>query len=121
MLAKRAGFTGEITAIDISDGLVAMGRRYAEAESVSHRITFHSGDAHRSNLEGGFETSNSRYVWRVLTYSISRSAVVAEHQPRHPTTIAVLRHWTTTARRERCSTAPGALAQTQWRQLPGSG
>ncbi len=55
-LAKRAGFTGEIAAIDISDGLIAMGRRYATAEGIADRVSFHSGDAHRSNLpEGGFD------------------------------------------------------------------
>src|SRR5262245_52174831 len=45
-VAKRIGFTGDIAAIDISDGLVTIGGRYAEAEGVGHRITFRSGDAH---------------------------------------------------------------------------
>jgi ubiquinone/menaquinone biosynthesis C-methylase UbiE len=52
-LAKRVGFTGDIAAIDISEGLVAIGRRYAEAEGVGHRITYRSGDAHFLDIPDG--------------------------------------------------------------------
>jgi len=44
--ASRAGFTGSITAIDISPYLVEIGRCLASEEGLAGKIDFLSGDAH---------------------------------------------------------------------------
>jgi SAM-dependent methyltransferase len=46
VIAGRPDLRGRITAIDISEELVARGRQLAEAEGLSGRIEFRVGDAH---------------------------------------------------------------------------
>lgn len=49
-LARRAGFSGSIVALDQSPAFVAAARRFAEEEGVGHRIEFLVGDAHQPDV-----------------------------------------------------------------------
>jgi ubiquinone/menaquinone biosynthesis C-methylase UbiE len=46
-IARHASFTGSVAGIDLSPHLVAAATRLAEADGVSARVTFQSGDARR--------------------------------------------------------------------------
>jgi ubiquinone/menaquinone biosynthesis C-methylase UbiE len=49
-LVRRPGFSGRVTALEISERLVEIGRRKAEEEGVADRITWRIGDAQALNL-----------------------------------------------------------------------
>jgi ubiquinone/menaquinone biosynthesis C-methylase UbiE len=51
-VAARAGFTGHIIGIDLSDSLVEMARHLAAEEGVGDRITLITGDIHGLNVPG---------------------------------------------------------------------
>lgn len=53
LICRRPEFRGPMTAIDISDGLIAEARRRAAAESLAQRIDFRVGDAHGLGLPAG--------------------------------------------------------------------
>lgn len=54
VIARRPEIRGAITAVDVSEELVARGRRLAEAEGLGGRIDFRVGDAHGlAGLPGG--------------------------------------------------------------------
>lgn len=57
VIAGLPGLRGPITALDISEELVARGRALAEAEGLGARITFRVGDAHSLSgmPRGGFD------------------------------------------------------------------
>jgi SAM-dependent methyltransferase len=55
-ICRRPECHGPVTAIDISDGLIAEARRHALSEGVDQRIDFRVGDAHGLGLPaGGFD------------------------------------------------------------------
>jgi ubiquinone/menaquinone biosynthesis C-methylase UbiE len=49
-LAQRSGFSGRVTAVEISERLIEIGRRKAEEEGVADRITWRIGDAQALEL-----------------------------------------------------------------------
>lgn len=51
-LARRPTFAGRITALEISQRMIEIGRRKAEEEGLADRITWRVGDAQALNLPG---------------------------------------------------------------------
>lgn len=52
-IARRKGFTGHITGLDISPYLVAAAKRLSEQEGVGHAVEFRAGDSHGLGLPDG--------------------------------------------------------------------
>lgn len=52
-LVRRPGFAGRVTALEISERLVEIGRRKAEEEGVADRIAWRVGDAQALDLPDG--------------------------------------------------------------------
>lgn len=68
MIAKRPGFAGHITGIDLSEYLVAAAAACAERDGVSERTTFLAGDSHSLSLpEASFDAVVAHTLFSHLT------------------------------------------------------
>lgn len=74
VIARRPELTGPITAVDVSEGLVARSRHLAEAEGLGHRIGFHVGDAHK--LAGFADGTFDVVVMHTLVSHVAEPATV---------------------------------------------
>src|SRR6188474_3606118 len=52
-IARRRGFSGKVTGIDLSSSLVANARRLAEEEGIADRVDFRAGDTRSLDLAAG--------------------------------------------------------------------
>lgn len=67
-IARRSGFAGELTGIDLSEYLVRAARTLAEREGVSGRCTFLAGDSHALDLpDAGFDAVVAHTLFSHLT------------------------------------------------------
>jgi ubiquinone/menaquinone biosynthesis C-methylase UbiE len=75
-IARRRGFTGKITGIDLSPALVANARRLSEEEGIADRVDFRAGDTRSLDLATG--TSDAVVAHTLLSHVDDPSAAIGE-------------------------------------------
>jgi len=75
-IARRRGFSGQVTGIDLSPSLVANARRLAAEEGIADRVDFRAGDTRSLDLPAG--TFDAVVAHTLLTHVDDPSAVIAE-------------------------------------------